>query len=60
MNDHVYVGSHDELVMQGSSPEKGCTVLRFRGRHGKGSGKQIVLSVCVHVYNNCLNVECSY
>jgi hypothetical protein len=31
---------------------------------GKGSKRQrdcaiIMLSICIHVYNNCLNVECS-
>ncbi len=33
-------------------------------RIGKGSKRQgdcaiIMLSICIHVYNNCLNVECS-
>jgi hypothetical protein len=52
------------LSRQGGFPSK---LKEMEGKQrgiSKGSKKQedcamIILSICIHVHNNCLNVECS-
>jgi hypothetical protein len=56
-----WTGSY--YAKEGFQVSKGEVGLKQQGI-GKGSKEQgdcamIILSVCGHVYNNCLNVECS-
>jgi hypothetical protein len=56
-----WTGSYDDK--EGFQVSKREVGLKQQGI-GKGSKRQgdcamIMLSICIHVYNNCLNVECS-